>query len=50
LSSDGAKQLKVICSNKLKLIELDVTNEQHVENASNYVKDNLNNKGKLKAY
>jgi hypothetical protein len=40
----GAKELKSACSNRLHVLHLDVTREEHVLNAVKYVKNSLGNK------
>jgi NAD(P)-dependent dehydrogenase (short-subunit alcohol dehydrogenase family) len=40
----GAKDLKSACSNRLHVLHLDVTREEHVRNAVKYVKNSLGNK------
>ena len=42
----GAKELKSACSNRLHVLHLDVTREEHVRNAVKYVKNSLGNKSK----
>ena len=40
-SSEGAQRLRVECSPFLKLVNMDVTREDHVQHAVQYVRDNL---------
>ena len=40
-SSEGAQRLRVECSPFLKLVNMDVTREDHVQHAVQYVLDNL---------
>ena len=40
----GAKELKSACSNRLHVLQLDVTREDHVRNAVKYVNNSLGNK------
>ena len=40
-SSEGAQRLRVECSANLKLVNMDVTREDHVVHAVSYVMDNL---------
>lgn len=40
-SSEGAQRLRVECSPFLRLVNMDVTNEEHVKHAINYIMDNL---------
>ena len=40
----GAKKLKSACSNRLHVLQLDVTREDHVRNAVKYVNNSLGNK------
>jgi NAD(P)-dependent dehydrogenase (short-subunit alcohol dehydrogenase family) len=40
----GGKDLKSACSNRLHVLHLDVTREEHVRNAVRYVKNSLGNK------
>jgi hypothetical protein len=42
----GANELKLACSNRLHVLHLDVTREEHVRNAVQYVKCSLGNKSK----
>lgn len=42
----GGKDLKSACSNRLHVLHLDVTREEHVRNAVRYVKNSLGNKSK----
>jgi NAD(P)-dependent dehydrogenase (short-subunit alcohol dehydrogenase family) len=42
----GANELKLACSNRLHVLHLDVTREEHVRNAVQYVKSSLGNKSK----
>lgn len=41
---DGAKDLKNSCSSRLRIVQLDVTNDEHVQNAAKMVKSTLGNK------
>ena len=40
-SSEGAQRLRVECSPFLKLVNMDVTRDDHVQHAVQYVRDNL---------
>ena len=40
-SSEGAQRLRVECSTHLKLVNMDITQEMHVQHAVQYVRDNL---------
>jgi len=40
-SSEGAQRLRVECSPFLKLVNMDVTRNDHVQHAVQYVRDNL---------
>jgi NAD(P)-dependent dehydrogenase (short-subunit alcohol dehydrogenase family) len=40
----GAEELKWACSNRLHVLHLDVTREEHVRNAVKYVKNSLGDK------
>jgi NAD(P)-dependent dehydrogenase (short-subunit alcohol dehydrogenase family) len=40
----GAKELKSTCSDQLHVLNLDVTREDHIENAAKNVKNSLGNK------
>ena len=40
-NGEGANKLKKKCSDKLKIVALDVTDEKSVTSAGNYVKENL---------
>ena len=42
----GANELKSACSNRLHVLHLDVTREEHVQNAVKYVTNSLGNKSK----
>jgi NADP-dependent 3-hydroxy acid dehydrogenase YdfG len=42
----GAFELKLACSSRLHVLHLDVTMEEHVRNAVQYVKNSLGNKSK----
>ena len=42
----GAKELKSACSNRLHVLHLDITREEHVRNAVKYVKNSLENRSK----
>jgi len=42
----GSKELKSACSDRLHVLHLDVTREEHVRNAVKYVKNSLGNKSK----
>jgi NAD(P)-dependent dehydrogenase (short-subunit alcohol dehydrogenase family) len=51
-ASEGAQRLRVECSLNLKLVNMDVTREDHVQHAVQYVRDNLpsGEQGKLFNY
>jgi NAD(P)-dependent dehydrogenase (short-subunit alcohol dehydrogenase family) len=42
----GAKELKLTSSSRLHVLHLDVSREEHVRNAVQYVKNSLGNKSK----
>ncbi|XP_035234006.1 estradiol 17-beta-dehydrogenase 2-like [Stegodyphus dumicola] len=45
----GAEDLKKSCSKRLQVLELDVTKDESVQNAVNFVKENIGSAGKVKA-
>jgi hypothetical protein len=44
----GANELKSTCSKRLHILHLDVTREDHIENAVTHVKNSLGNESKYK--